>query len=196
MLIIDGHNLIPKVPGLSLSDPDDEQNLIDLLQRYARHRRGAPKRIEVFFDRAPLGRAGVRSYGRLVAHFVQEGKTADEAIRQFVTALGKSARNVTVISSDRQVQAGARELRAAVMSSEDFARQLANLSPTGLPESGLPVEGGSAASPSTPLDEWYQVFQIDPDQADRPIEPPRVEKRSARKPAGKRPHHGFPKKKT
>ncbi len=196
MIVIDGHNLIPKVPGLSLRDLDDEQILIDLLQRYIRQGRGAKggaksgvsKRIEVFFDRAPVGKAGVRSYGSLVAHFVQQGKTADEAICQFLSGLGKSARNVSVVSSDRQVQANARALHANVLSSEDFARQLAALP-------AQPDQPAQVNAPLAPLDEWYEIFNIDPAQAERPIEPPRAEKKPVRKSPAKRPHHGFPKKK-
>ena len=30
-LVIDGHNLIPKIPGLRLDDPDDEMKLIEKL---------------------------------------------------------------------------------------------------------------------------------------------------------------------
>jgi predicted RNA-binding protein with PIN domain len=46
--LIDGHNLIPKVPGLSLSDPDDEEQLINKLSGWARISR---QKIIVFFDR-------------------------------------------------------------------------------------------------------------------------------------------------
>ena len=49
--LIDGHNLIPKIPGLSLEMLDDEDRLIELLQEFARVRR---QRIEVFFDQAIL----------------------------------------------------------------------------------------------------------------------------------------------
>jgi len=35
-LIIDGHNLVPKIPGLHLKDEDDEVRLIELLQEYCR----------------------------------------------------------------------------------------------------------------------------------------------------------------
>ena len=31
--LIDGHNLIARVPGLSLADPDDEVKLLQLLKR-------------------------------------------------------------------------------------------------------------------------------------------------------------------
>ena len=50
--IIDGHNLIAKLPGLDLSMPDDEQRLIEVLMRFGR---AGSHRIEVYFDAAPAG---------------------------------------------------------------------------------------------------------------------------------------------
>ena len=55
--LIDGHNLIAKIPGLSLSMPDDEERLVELLNRFGQHSRG---KLEVFFDGAPPG-AGRRA---------------------------------------------------------------------------------------------------------------------------------------
>ena len=40
--LIDGHNLIARVPGLSLADPDDEVKLLQLLKRWAAARRLMP----------------------------------------------------------------------------------------------------------------------------------------------------------
>ena len=37
--LIDGHNLIPKIPGMSLRMEDDEQELIQLLQDFSRYKR-------------------------------------------------------------------------------------------------------------------------------------------------------------
>jgi len=124
VLLIDGHNLIPHLPGMDLSDPDDEEQLIRLLQDYCRLRR---KHVEVFFDRAPVGQAGVRQFGLVKAHFVREGMTADEAIMAQLKKLGKGAKNVIVVSSDRQVAAAARAAHAQVMTSEAFAGECANL---------------------------------------------------------------------
>lgn len=118
VLIIDGHNLVPHMPGISLSDPDDELHLIELLQVYCRLRR---KHAEVFFDRAPVGQARVQQFGQVRAHFIREGTTADAAIIAYLKKLGKRARNVTVVSSDRQVTVAARAVHAAVMTSEAFA---------------------------------------------------------------------------
>mgnify|MGYP001047855273 CR=1 FL=1 len=117
-MIIDGHNLIPHLSGINLADPEDEMQLIDLLQEFCRLRR---KSVEVYFDRAPVGYAGERSYGRVRAVFVPNGVTADDAIMARLKQLGKRARNVQVVSSDRQVQQAARAAHADVMSSEAFA---------------------------------------------------------------------------
>jgi len=117
-IIVDGHNLVPHIGGLSLSDPDDEEKLIRILQEYARLRQ---KKVEVYFDRAPVGRAGERRFGRVRAIFVREGVTADEAIMNRLRQLGKRARNYTVVSTDRQVQQAARGAHAAVISSKEFA---------------------------------------------------------------------------
>lgn len=123
-LIVDGHNLIPHIPGISLADPDDEGALVKMLQEYCRLRR---KTVEVFFDRAPAGQAGERRFGQVKAQFVVEGMTADEAIMRRLKLLGKRARNYTVVSSDRQVQQAARAVHARVVSSEAFAAEWQSL---------------------------------------------------------------------
>ncbi len=120
--LIDGHNLIPKIRGMSLSAMDDEQQLIELLQEFCRIQRQS---VEVFFDQAPPAKSGARKYGMVTAHFIRQGKTADDAIRDRLHQLGKGARNWKVVSSDRQVQAQARALLSTVISSEAFALALA-----------------------------------------------------------------------
>ncbi len=123
-IIIDGHNLIPKLPGISLADLDDEEKLIKLLQEYCRLRR---KTVEVYFDRALAGHAGKSRHGQVRAYFIQKGVTADEAIMAKLSKLGKRAKNVTVVSSDRQVQQAARAVHAKVISSEDFVAEWQSL---------------------------------------------------------------------
>jgi hypothetical protein len=118
-LIIDGHNLIPQMPGINLSDPDDEMRLIEQLQVYCRERRA---NVDVFFDGAPAGMAPVRMFGKVRAHFVRAGTTADAAIIAYLNKLGKQAKNVVVVSSDREVKTAARSLHAQVMSSVAFAQ--------------------------------------------------------------------------
>ncbi len=117
--LIDGHNLIPKVPGLSLQEMDDEQHLLEMLQEFCRRQR---KQVEVFFDNAPPGGVRARNLGSVTARFVRQGTTADDAIRKRLANLGRAARNWTVVSSDQAVQAEARAVQAQPMPSESFAR--------------------------------------------------------------------------
>lgn len=120
--MVDGHNLIPKIAGLSLSDPDDELQLIQLLQEFCR-RKG--KQVEVFFDQAPAGQKPARKFGQVNAYFVRQGRTADDAIRARLVRLGRASRNWTVVSSDRMVQAAAHEAGAQTLTAESFAGQIA-----------------------------------------------------------------------
>ncbi len=147
--LIDGHNLIPRIAGLRLENPDDERRLIRLLQAFASIRR---QKIEVYFDRAMLGKAGAQNYGQVTAHFVVRDSTADSAIAARLKQLGKAASGWTVVSSDRAVQSAARLSGAHVLSSEEFARQLIN--------SQRRPEGEEKPRPSAAeVDEMLRLFK-------------------------------------
>jgi hypothetical protein len=147
--LIDGHNLIPKVPGLSLSDPDDEEQLIAQLSSWARV---SKHKVTVFFDRAPQGQAGTRRSSPVSAVFVRDGKTADSAIMEALAKLKNNARNVAVVSSDRMVQAAAKAAHAKVLKSEEFALDL--LETQRSPETGTE----NSASSSAEIAEWERIF--------------------------------------
>ena len=150
--LVDGHNLIPKLAGFSLQALDDETQLIELLQEFCRLRR---KQVEVFFDNSPPGQPRVRSYGAVLARFVREGQTADDAIRARLRRLGKAARNWTVVSSDRMVQAAAHEARSQVLSSEEFAVQIAKaLEET----SSDPKKSADPSLSPDEIDDWLDLF--------------------------------------
>jgi predicted RNA-binding protein with PIN domain len=159
--IIDGHNLIAQIPGMSLSMVDDEERLIKLLNQYAKLHKGRPLsnragRLEVYFDGAPIGEAGERNYGRVQAHFVTVTQTADEAIRNRLAKLGKSARNWKVVSSDRSIQAAAREMHASVLNSQDFTRLLLEALRTNSEDSDS--ELNQPLSPAE-VEEWLEIFK-------------------------------------
>ena len=150
--LIDGHNLIPKVPGLSLSSPDDEVRLIELLQDFSRNSRNT---IEVYFDNAPVSQTEKRRFGSVIAHFVSKRSTADDAIRARLHRLGNSARNYTIVSSDRQVQVDARAAKSAVLSAEEFAHMLFPQPSTHEKDPG--ADPGAELSPDQ-LAEWLELF--------------------------------------
>lgn len=148
--LIDGHNLIPKL-GLRLDSMDDEIELVTILQEYSRLER--KKQVEVYFDGAPASHAGTRRLGTVTAHFVLLGTTADDAIRKRLKKMGKSAKNWTVVSSDRQVQAESRAAQAEVISSDTFAmllRQARNSAPK-------PVDDRKLSKQE--VDDWLKLFE-------------------------------------
>lgn len=150
--LIDGHNLIARLPGFSLADLDDEQRLLEMLQDFCRAKR---QQAEVYFDKAPVGQARKRTYGGLVhAHFVRQGTTADDAIRKRLQDLGREARNWSVVSSDRQVQAEARAAQAQLVSSDDFARLLLNAPHESRAAENSEKPEGSASE----VKEWLDIF--------------------------------------
>jgi predicted RNA-binding protein with PIN domain len=147
--LIDGHNLIPKI-GLRLDSVDDEERLIDLLQEYCRIRQ---IRIEVFFDGAPHGQPVTKKMGRLTAHFVRKESSADAAIEIRLDRLGKSARNWTVVSSDRRVQRSAGAVHANHMTSEAFSREILRVkmeTPT--------ADNKEATLAPNEVEEWLEIF--------------------------------------
>lgn len=179
MHLIDGHNLIPYVPGLSLSEIDDEQRLIDALVSFCA---ATGRSVEVFFDKAPPGRSGMRRYGnRLVARFIREGKTADEAIRERLAQLGRAARNVTVVSSDNQVRAEARSRQAQVVDSGVFASTMleAARTPPAAPHQPAKDKGAKAVLSPREMQEWLDLFGGEPD-----ISPPPLKKQPKKRPGG------------
>jgi predicted RNA-binding protein with PIN domain len=147
--LIDGHNLIPKL-GLRLDSMDDELELVTILQEYCRLER---KQVEVYFDGAPAPHAGTRKLGTVIAHFVPLGTTADEAIRKRLKKMGRTAKNWTVVSSDRQVQADARAAQAEVISSDAFVGTLKYV------RNSAPKPTNDKKLSSQEVDDWLKLFE-------------------------------------
>ena len=121
MILIDGHNLIPKIHGLSLKMLDDEMELIQILSEYARLSR---KKLDVYFDNAPIDKSGTRKFGLVTAHFVRAGMTADDAIIKRISKMKNRGQNTKVFSSDQRIQHNARQYSAQPISSDEFARDI------------------------------------------------------------------------
>jgi hypothetical protein len=152
--LIDGHNLIPKT-GLRLDAPNDEMELVMMLQEFLRLSR---READVYFDGAPPGEAQTKRFGRVTAHFVPLGTTADSGIKLQLRKLAGAARNWIIVSSDQEVQNAARAAHARTMSSEEFAKRLRTVgdqeigrqsSRNALPDGALTPEE---------IDEWLRLF--------------------------------------
>lgn len=163
--IIDGHNLVPRIPGLRLDAPDDEEQLIKLLQEFCRLSR---KKVEVYFDNAPAGQARASSFGLVSVRFVRTGSSADEAIHNRLLKMGRAARSWRVVSSDQRVQDWARQSGAQPVASEDFTRLLQEtLGKQGLEASKQP---DLRLSPDE-VNSWLQVFEQPPENKGKKRKP-------------------------
>ncbi len=149
--LIDGHNLIPKL-GLHLDSPDDEMQLVGIVQEFSRLSR---HEAQIYFDGAPAGQPRTRKFGTVTAYFIRVGSSADAAIKARLQRLGRAARNWTVVTSDHAVQAAARAAHAAVLDSESFARRLNRLREVA---NRRPGEPGLSAEE---IQEWLRLFQQD-----------------------------------
>ncbi|HKY53730.1 MAG TPA: NYN domain-containing protein, partial [Anaerolineales bacterium] len=96
-----------------------------------------------------------RKLGSVTAHFVRLGANADNAIRERLKKLGKTAKNWTVVSSDRQVQAEARAVHAQIISSDSFASMLKQA------RNSMPKSAGDRQLSSQEVDEWLKLFKRD-----------------------------------
>ncbi len=150
--LIDGHNLIPKL-GVKLSDPDDELELARILQEFARLRR---QQIEVYFDGAPPASARTGKVGSVTLHFISSGSSADSAIRARLMNMAKSAKNWTVVSSDREVQNSARVNGAKFISSEEFVSLLRNAF-----TSSVKTNPDDKKLSTQEVEEWMRLFERD-----------------------------------
>jgi predicted RNA-binding protein with PIN domain len=150
--LIDGHNLIPHITGLSLQQADDEIKLIEVVRNFCNT---ANKQAEIYFDGAPPGESRNQKFGRVKAIFVPKRSTADAAIRDRLIRMGNAARNWTVVTSDRQVLANARSMGATTRSSNEFAAQMKHA------QLQNPAQTDDVKLSESEVDEWLKLFGDD-----------------------------------
>jgi predicted RNA-binding protein with PIN domain len=154
--LIDGHNLIGRLPDVRLDDPDDEAKLAARLRTYSAR---TGRRITVVFDRGlPGGRSWELSGGGVEVVFAASGHTADGILRERIRR-ARDPRGLTVVTSDREVIAAAQARGARVMRSERFAAQL------GGPQTASTEQDVHLSAEE--VEEWLKVFEGGEDEVTR-----------------------------
>ena len=151
--LIDGHNLIPNIPGLKISDLDDEAGLVKILQKFSQKTR---RSVEVYFDRAAPGHAGSRQAGRVKVIFVHTQSTADQAIIKRLHTIVKEAPNFTVVTSDARIQMEAKACHAKVISAKEFANTLSDLLQN---HESIDNKNENVALGQNEIQEWLDIFK-------------------------------------
>lgn len=175
--LIDGHNLIGKVPGISLADPDDEMQLVLLLRQWvtggSRRRR---HQATIYFDGGVVGGRSARlSAGAMKVVFAAPGETADALIIRHLKTIGRPA-GFMLVTSDRQIIKEAEFRRVPFILAEEFVeKELGLVEPP--PAATPPAEPPSPPSekPEEVSDrevaEWLDLFGPVPERPPQPHRP-------------------------
>ncbi len=119
--LIDGYNLIGAWHSVQLRDPEKEKKMILFLQRSLR----SEDSVTLYFDgRRMFDTLGGReAYGAVSVVYTPTGVSAD-AVIQHVMGSYKQKKSVQIVSSDREIQKTARELRLTCIPSDVFMKVL------------------------------------------------------------------------
>ncbi|MDF1553730.1 MAG: NYN domain-containing protein, partial [Deferrisomatales bacterium] len=147
MLLVDGHNLIGRTPGLSLAR--EEASREQVLQRVAAAKGSGGERVVVVFDGNRPGSAKEKGFGGVKVVYAPAHGSADEEILRRVHV--HNPRTVTVITSDRQLADRALGLGARWESCEAFWARLQKRR-----GSAKPAE--EPVTDPDEVDEWLAAF--------------------------------------
>ena len=167
-MIVDGYNVLHASRWLGSEWKGvDRAEFCRLLGSLARH---SGERIIVVFDALPsqpdVGRAKATD---LEVIYSGHGRTADEAIIKMIN-VSSGPRDLTVVSSDREIKAAARRRGCKVRAAGEFikasARQLARARSK---QNSEPTQKQKGLT-RTETDQWLSEFGIDPHQEEDPYE--------------------------
>lgn len=169
--LVDGHNLIGKMPDIDLADLDDEAKLTRRLQSWSGN--SVKRKVELFFDSGSLGGYAPHLSGLgVTVQFARVGQTADELIMRRLKKV-RNAQAFTLVTSDREIIAVAKKRRVGYVLSEEFVALLAlervgERGDTAVADDPIDVDAGEAEHPELDTAEvasWLAVF------GDTPTEP-------------------------
>ncbi|MBC8162786.1 MAG: NYN domain-containing protein [Roseiflexaceae bacterium] len=176
--LIDGHNLIGQMPGISLSDEDDEAKLVLALRGFATADRR--RSLIVVFDHGVYGHPhSLDGYG-VACFFARSPQDADTQLIKRITAITRPS-EWRVITSDREVARAATSHNIRVTSSHDFVHEL---SAPAKPRTAQPTDKPEARLSPAQINEWLRLFGEEPEhsaEAIAPVQQPKAEKTQVRK---------------
>ncbi len=148
MLLVDGHNLIGRAPGLSLGNEEGAREAV--LRRLSAFRGQRRAAVVAVFDGPGPGAAKEAAFGAVrVVYAGADGSADDEILNRLDRG---NPRGATVVTSDRRLAAAARARGARVESCEAFLARLA-------PPPGPPAPPEKPDPGAGEVEEWLRAFQ-------------------------------------
>lgn len=160
--LIDGHNLIGKLPDISLAEEHDEVKLVLKLKSWTAVNR--KRRVTVIFDSGlPGGMVRGLSNNKVVVVFASVGQTADSLLIDRLKAVKNPSEHI-LVTSDRQITAVAKSRQMVSWPSEVFALHLAEeIGPRPAPPVQVPEKADIPVVSPSEVEEWLQLFGPEPD---------------------------------
>ncbi|MCA9931878.1 MAG: NYN domain-containing protein [Anaerolineales bacterium] len=182
--LIDGHNLIGKMPGLSLADSQDELELIIRLKGWVAA--ASRRQVTIYFDGGGLGGFSQRLSSKDIrVIFAPPDREADDLLIARLNKL-RNGRNYTLVSSDNKIINAAKIGGVKVLKSEEFiAREGFDYHKEAEAEKRQPVPEPEPEKDANPVisesevQEWLDLFGPVPE---RKPPPPRRRKKAAAPP--------------
>lgn len=166
--LIDGHNLIGKMPGLALSDSQDELELILRLKGWVA---AVPSRqVTIYFDGSGFGGYSQRLSSKDIrVIFAPTDKEADDLLMAKLSGL-RHAYNYTLVTSDRRIRDVAVISRVKVLKSEEFVawegfdyRQVAQEEKRPSSLTPQPEKEHNPVISKEEVAEWLELFGPEPE---------------------------------
>ena len=167
-VIVDGYNVLHASRWLSSRFKGvDRQGLCQLLGTLARHR---AEKITVVFDAAPArGDPGISKSLPIELVYSGHRRTADEVIIQMVND-SSGPRDLTVVSSDRQIRAVAKRRGCKLSRAGEFIKSATEeLAQSETQLSAEPTEKQEGLGREQTR-QWLSEFGLDPDEEEDPHE--------------------------
>lgn len=156
--LIDGHNLIASLPGISLDDPDDEAKLVNRLRGFVARRRN---HCTVVFDGGLPGGFSTMSNKSVKVIFAAGQRSSADRVIQGRIRRTRDPANWTLVSSDNELRRAADKRGMRHMGSSEFAR----LMQSGGRDVAEPGEEINPVMTDDELDHWLHVFGADEEDA-------------------------------
>ena len=149
-LVIDGHNMLGRMPRPDLSNAARDELLLRLQEYVQRH---PTHEVMVFFDGRSVSR---QRHGALRVRYSAAGRSADESMLDFLDTLSlKQLRETRIITSDGEVARAARQLGCRHEASEAFyQRELERTI-----EEGERRKSADVGLSARELSEWEEFFR-------------------------------------
>lgn len=148
--MIDGHNLIGKLPDISLDDPNDEALLVQKLVGFTAR---TGKECLVVFDHGLPGGSSRMSTRNVQVVFASGRSSADRVMVERIYKI-QDIKGWVIVTSDNDVMARARRRGMETLHSEEFARML-EAPPPKVEDAGEATEVNLSAAE---VDEWLNLF--------------------------------------